>query len=208
MHGGVEMPKATVSPESLGEDIREPGPGQEPSGEMGVSGMPPGTAAPSTGQVPGAQPPPAVLVESALLSRLIGNGSYQAKGAGAQPRSPDSSPTHGCPTLGRQRTSGLWCNSNQVSSPPVGGAGPQSPGALLPNCPTLILCSWPAASCLPLVSILLCLPLLPLPSSLPLSLFPLSFFLLCSVSQTVFIFVWVSFYFTWSLSHPPLLLHF
>lgn len=89
---------------------------------MGVSGMPPGTAAPQAlGKCPRAQPPPADLVESALLSRLIGNGSYQAKGAGAQPRSLDSSPTHGCPTLGRQRTSGLWCNSNQVSSPPVGG---------------------------------------------------------------------------------------
>lgn len=141
---------------------------------------------PSAAQVPGAQPPPADLVESALLSRLIGNGSYQAKGAGAQPRSLDSSSTHGCPTLGRQRTSGLWCNSNQVSSPPVGGGRATvtwGPASQLPYPDPLSL-----ASCLlsALVSTL-CLPPLPLSSSLPLCSSP--FFLPCSVLQPVFVLV-------------------
>lgn len=156
----------------LGETLGSQAPGQEPSGEMGVSGMPPGAAAPQAlGKCPGAQPPPADLVESALLSRLIGNGSYQAKGAGAQPRSLDSSPTHGCPTLGRQRTSGLWCNSNQVSSPPVGGGRATVTWGPASQLPYPDLCPWPTASCLPPVSILLCLPLLLLPSSLSVFIF-------------------------------------
>lgn len=145
-------------------------------------------------------------MESALLSRLIGNGSYQAKGAGAQPRSLDSSPTHGCPTLGRQRTSGLWCNSNQVSSPPVGGGR--------------AIVTWGPASQLPYpdpVSLANCLMSAPslypsLPSSPPSvqfssSVFIPSFFLsFCpaqSLSLSSFLYGSPSI-FMWSLSHQPL----
>ncbi|XP_022381636.1 cold-inducible RNA-binding protein isoform X1 [Enhydra lutris kenyoni] len=73
---------------------------------------------PSTRRVPWAQPPPPGPVGPACLSRRLGNGSYQAtaKGAGAQPRSLDSSPTHGCPALGGQGTGSFWCD-------PVWGRG-------------------------------------------------------------------------------------
>lgn len=129
---------------------------------------------PSTRRVPEAQPPPPGPMGPAYLSLSghLGNGSYQAtaKGAGAQPRSLDSSPTHGCPALGGQGTGSLWCDLGQVSSPaPVWGWGCCHLGPCASDCPPGSLT---LACCLDFSP--LCLRLLPLACSLFLWAYSLS----------------------------------
>ena len=99
------------------------------SGEMGVSGArsEPTSAPPAPGRCPGHSHPHQAPRDPPTSPGRLGNGSYQAtaKGAGAQPRSLDSSPTHSCPAPGGQGTGGRPGDLGQVSSPALAwGRGP------------------------------------------------------------------------------------
>lgn len=120
---------------------------------------------------------PTRLSGTCLPLKRLGNGSSQAtaKGAGAQPRSLDSSPTHGCPALGGQGTGSLWCDPGQVSNPaPVWGRGCCPLGPCPCDCPPSgslsLACCLYSPLCLRLC-LLPALPLLPLAGSLFLFLF-------------------------------------
>lgn len=99
------------------------------SGEMGVSGArpEPTSAPPAPGRCPGHSHPHQAPRDPPTSPGRLGNGSSRAtaEGAGAQPGSLDSSPTHCCPARGGQGTGGRPCDLGQVSSPALAwGRGP------------------------------------------------------------------------------------
>ncbi|XP_029772209.1 formin-like protein 5 [Suricata suricatta] len=153
-------------------------------------------AHPAPRQVPREQPPPPGPAGPAHLSGRLGNGSYQAtaKGAGAQPRSRDSSPTHSCPALGGQGTSDRRGDLGQVGRPALAwGRGPCYLGALPVTALRLALHPRGWLPQLPPVSAPPCSSLSASASSW------FSFFFLCfssslpsSVSRPVSIAIWVS----------------